>query len=71
MTSLMPKSFVGYGLDLSRNGMGLFVKVCAWCADKAEMDAWAAKKKLATSHSCCPTCAQVMMAAVTGESHEQ
>jgi hypothetical protein len=63
----MPQSFVGYGLDLSRNGLGLYVKVCAWCPDKSEMDQWAAQKALKTSHTACPKCYQKQIAELTGD----
>lgn len=67
MTSMMPKAFCGYGIDTSRNGLGLFVRVCAWCDDKKEMDQWAAERGTPTSHAICPACYQDQLSARLGE----
>ena len=63
MTHLPPAAFMGYACGPA----GIMVRVCAWHGADAKLEAetWAAP--LPVTHSCCPQCAQRLMAEVTGE----
>lgn len=65
--NMMPVSFIGYGLDLGRHGLGLYVKICTHCPDHAALEAWAKKKGTPVRHLICEACANKQNCRITGE----
>lgn len=64
---LIESAFLGYAQDFSKGGLGLYVRVCASCPDRASLEKWAHARGLPVSHGYCPECAARMMANYLGE----
>jgi hypothetical protein len=64
---LPPAAWLGYGLDLARGGVGLYMRVCSYHepAEVAKARRWCGE--LPISDGACPECAQRLMDSVTGE----
>lgn len=67
---MIESAFLGYGQDFSRGGLGLYIRVCSSCPDRASLEKWAHARGLPVSHGFCPQCAAKMISQFLGEQED-